>query len=188
MKRVRHYGNLPVKRYGYRGLMMRYVALFLGFLFLTAEGPSPWSINELVGKKAPEFALKDMNDKTVSLSSLKGNVVLVSFWATWCPPCREEMASLNRLYRYSRNKGLVIVAVSTDRSPSPVKDFLGKSPVDFPVVMDSGSKVARQYKVFSLPTSFLVNRNGVIVQRYLGEEEWDSAKIRDKITTVLESQ
>ncbi len=179
---------MNVKRCNYRGYIVRYLLLFFAFLFLTAEAPSPWSIGELVGKKAPEFVLKDMNDKPVSLSSLKGSVVLVSFWATWCPPCREEMASLNRLYRDNRNKGLVIVAVSTDRSASPVKEFLGKSPVEFSVLMDSGSKVARQYKVFSLPTSFLVDRNGVIVQKYLGEEEWDSAKIRDQINAVVESQ
>lgn len=167
---------------------MRYFLIALSFLFLTAEAPSPWSIDELVGKKAPEFTLKDMNDKAVSLSPLKGNVVLISFWATWCPPCRDEMPSLNRLYREFRNRGLAIVAVSTDRSASPVKDFLGKTPVDFPVLMDSDSKVARQFKVFSLPTTFLLDRNGVIVQKYLGEEEWDSAKIRDKITTLLGSQ
>ena len=167
---------------------MRYFLIALSFLFLTAEAPSPWSIDELVGKKAPEFTLKDMNDKAVSLSSLKGNVVLISFWATWCPPCRDEMPSLNRLYREFRNRGLAIVAVSTDRSASLVKDFLGKTPVDFPVLMDSGSKVARQFKVFSLPTTFLLDRNGAIVQKYLGEEEWDSAKIRDKITTLLGSQ
>jgi peroxiredoxin len=162
--------------------------LFLAFLFLTAEVPSPWGIDELVGKKAPEFSLKDMNEKTVSLSSFKGNVVIVGFWATWCPPCRGEMPSLNKLYRELRNRGLVILAVSTDRSVSSVKDFLGKTPVDFPVLMDSDSKVSRQFKVFSLPTTFLLDKNGAIVQRYLGEEEWDSPKIREKITTLLNSQ
>jgi len=167
---------------------MRYFLIALSFLFLTAEAPSPWSIDELVGKKAPDFTLKDMNDKPVSLSSLRGNVVLISFWATWCPPCRDEMPSLNRLYRDNRNKGLVVVAVSTDRGPSPVKDFLGKTPVDFPVLLDSGSRVAKQFKVFSLPTTFLLNRNGAIVKKYLGEEEWDSAKIRNEIDAVLGGQ
>lgn len=164
---------------------MRYLLLCFAFLFLTAEAPSPWSIDELVGKKAPEVTLKDMNEKTVSLSSLKGNAVLINFWATWCPPCRDEMPSLNRLYREYRNKGLIVVAVSTDRSASPVKDFLGKNPVDFPVLMDSNSKAAKQFKVFSLPTTLLLDKKGAIVQKYLGEEEWDSANIRDKINAVL---
>ncbi len=167
---------------------MRYLLIALSFLFLTAEAPSPWGIDELVGKKAPDFTLKNLNDKPVSLSSLKGNAVLISFWATWCPPCRDEMPSLNRLYRDKRDKGLVVVAISTDRGVSPVKDFLRKTPVDFPVLMDSGNRVTRQFKVFSLPTTFLLDRNGAIVEKYLGEEEWDSAKIRDKIDAVLRIQ
>ena len=164
---------------------MRYLLIILTFIFLTAGTPSPWGIDELVGKKAPEFTLADVNEKPLSLSSLKGNVVLVTFWATWCPPCRSEMPSLNRLYKEYGNKGLVVVAVSTDRTLSPVKDFLTKHPVDFPVVMDSGSKVSRQFKVFSLPTTFLLDKNGAILQRYLGEEEWDSAVIRNQVRTAL---
>jgi len=167
---------------------MKYFLLCFAFLFLTAEAPSPWSIDELVGKKAPDFTLKDMNDKPVSLSSLKGNVVVVSFWATWCPPCRDEMPSLNRLYRDSRDRGLAVVAVSTDRGASPVKDFLGRNPVNFPVLLDSGNKVARQFRVFSLPTTFLLDRNRAIIQRYIGEEDWDSPAIRKKITSLLNAR
>jgi peroxiredoxin len=159
--------------------------LLLTFLFLTAEAPSPWGIDELVGKKAPDFVLKDMNERPVSLSSLKGSVVLINFWATWCPPCRGEMPSLNKLYKEYGNKGLVVVAVSTDRSASSVRDFLGKHPVDFSVLMDSDSKVSRQFKVFSLPTTFLLDKNGTVLQRYLGEEEWDSDAIRSQIKTAL---
>jgi peroxiredoxin len=167
---------------------MRYLLIALSFLLLTAEAPSPWSIDELPGKKAPEFTLKDVNGKSLSLSSLKGNVVLVSFWATWCPPCRDEMPSLNRLYRSTRDKGFVVVAVSTDRGASTVKDFLGKVLVDFPVLLDSGSKVAKEFKVFSLPTTFLLNRDGIIVQKFLGEEEWDSPKMRGKINALLNTR
>jgi peroxiredoxin len=167
---------------------MRYLLIFFSFIFLTAGAPSPWGIDELVGKKAPEFTLKDMNEKTFSLSSIKGNVVLINFWATWCPPCRGEMPSLNKLYREFRDKGLIVVAVSTDRSATPVKDFLDKKPVDFPVLMDSDNKVSRQFKVFSLPTTFLLDRNGTIIHRYLGEEEWDSDAIRGRIGTALGSR
>jgi peroxiredoxin len=164
---------------------MRFILILLTFLFLTAEAPSPWGIDELIGKKAPDFALKDLNDKTVSLSSLKGNVVLINFWATWCPPCRAEMSSFNNLYKDYKNNGLSVIAVSTDRSISSVKDFLSKKPVEFPVLMDSDSKVSRRFKVFSLPTSFLLDKNGVIVQKFLGEEEWDSPEIKNKIKDML---
>ncbi len=164
---------------------MRYLLVVLAFLFLTAEAPSPWGIDELVGKRAPDFVLMDMNEKPVSLSSLRGNVVLITFWATWCPPCRSEMPSLNRLYKEYANKGLSVLAVSTDRSASYVRDFLGKHPVDFPVLMDSDSKVSKQFRVFSMPTSFLLDKNGTILQRFLGEEEWDSAPIKGRVRAVL---
>jgi peroxiredoxin len=159
--------------------------MLLTFLFLTAEAPSPWAIDELMGKKAPEFTLKDLNDKTISLSSLKGSVVLLNFWATWCPPCRAEMASLNNLYKEYKSNGLSVIAVSSDRSVSSVKDFLSKKQVELLVLMDSDSKVSRRFKVFSLPTSFLLDKNGVIVQKFLGEEEWDSPAMKKKIRELL---
>jgi peroxiredoxin len=160
---------------------MRLILILLAFLFLTAEAPSPWGIEELVNKQAPEFMLKDINGRDVALSSFKGKAVLINFWATWCPPCRAEMPALNKLYREYRDKGLTVIAVSTDRSMASVKNFLSKSPVDFPILMDPDGKVSRQFRVFSLPTSFLLDKNGIILQRYLGEEEWDSPGIRNKI-------
>jgi len=164
-----------------------HLLFLLAFLCLTAETPSPWAIDELVGKKAPEFILKDINGRPFSLSSLKGKAVLVNFWATWCPPCRSEMPSLNKLYKEYGSGELVVLAVSTDRTSSGVKDFLSKHPVDFAVLMDSDSKVSRQFKVFSLPTTFLLDKSGVVRQRFLGEEEWDSPAMREKITTLLNS-
>ncbi len=164
---------------------MRYLLIFLTFLFLTAEAPSPGKIDQLAGAKAPEFTLRDVNDKPVSLSSLNGSALLITFWATWCPPCRSEMPSLNRLYKEYAARGLVVVAVATDRSVSSVKDFLSKHPVDFPVLIDSDSKVSRQFKVFSLPTTFLLDRNRAILQRFMGEEEWDSDPVRNQIKTAL---
>jgi len=165
--------------------IIRFILIILAFTFLTAETPSPWGIDELIGKRAPEFTLKDLNDKMIALSSLQGNVVLINFWATWCPPCRAEMSSLNNLYKEYKNNGLTVIAVSTDRSASSVKDFLSKKPVELPVLLDSESKVSRRFKVFSLPTSFLLDKKGVIVQKFLGEEEWDSPEMKKKIRELL---
>ena len=167
---------------------VRIILILLTFLFLTAEAPSPWGIDELMGKRAPDFTLKDLNDRTVSLSSLKGNVVLINFWATWCPPCRDEMPSLNRLFKSLRNDGLAILAVSTDKRLSDVKGYVSGHPVDFHVLTDTELKTSRQYKVFSMPTSFLLDRKGVIVKRYLGEETWDSPEIMKEIRKALSSQ
>lgn len=164
---------------------MRYILLSLVSLFLIAAAPSPWDADQLIGKKAPDFVLKDISGQTSSLSAYKSKVVLVCFWATWCPPCRSEMPALNKLYKDYRDKGLVVIGVSTDRKVEYVKDFLGKKPVDFPVLMDSDSKVSKQFGVFSMPTSFLLDKNGIIIKRFLGEEDWNSPEIRNMIKAAL---
>jgi len=95
------------------------------------------------------------------------------------------MSSLNKLYKEYRGNGLVIVAVATDRSTTAVRDFLSVHPVDFHVLMDPDNKVSKQFKVFSLPTAFLLDNTGKVLQRYLGEEEWDSAPVLGNIKAAL---
>ena len=152
---------------------------------LFATTPSPWDIEGLIGKKAPDFTLKDIYDRSFNLSSLRGKVVIINFWATWCPPCRAEMPSLNNLYKEFRNKGLEVIAISTDRSVQPVKDYLSKNHLDITVLIDTENRVSRQFKVFSIPTTFLIDRNGIIIERYLGEENWTSPEIKKKIKDTL---
>jgi peroxiredoxin len=171
--------------------------LFIGSLFLLiAMGPnpptggsrdtaSPVDAEKSVNSKALDFSLKDAYGKPLSLSSLKGKVVLVNFWATWCPPCKAEMPSMNRLYNEIRSRGFEIVAISTDNSISPVKDFLAKNRIDFPVLFDETKSVTRQYHVFSMPTTFLIDRGGMIVEKFYGEEDWTDPVIRKKIERLL---
>ena len=137
--------------------------------------------------KAPDFTLKDIHGKTLALSSLKGKVVLINFWATWCPPCKAEMPSMNKLYNEMRAQGLEVIAVSTDNSLSTVKDFLAKNHLDFPVLFDDDKAVTRQYHVFSMPTTFLIDRNGIIAEKFYGEEDWTDPVVRKKIEKLLPS-
>jgi len=145
----------------------------------------PPDVDKSANTKAPDFTLKDVNGKTINLSSLKGKVILLNFWATWCPPCKAEMPSMNRLYNEIKAKGFEVVAVSTDNSLSPVKEFLAKSRVDFTVLFDEKKAVSRQYKVFSMPTTFLIDRNGFIVEKYYGEYEWTEPDVRKQIEKLL---
>ncbi len=155
-------------------------------LYCSAAGaPTPWEIDDVVGKRAPDFTLKDIDGRDVSLSSLRGRVVLINFWATWCPPCRSEMPSLNSLYKEYRGKGLVVLAISTDRRMSDVKDYVSKNIFEFQILLDPDMRVSRRYKVFSIPTTFLIERNGVIIKRFLGEEDWGSPEIRNEIKKAL---
>lgn len=166
-------------------IMLQISSLLFLPAFLSASPPSPWDIEGLIGEKASDFNLKDVKGGVFNLSSLRGRVVILNFWATWCPPCRAEMPSLNNLYREFRNIGLEVVAVSTDRSVSPVREYLSKNPLDIKVLIDSDNRVSRQYKVFSIPTSFIIDRNGIIIERYLGEEDWTSSEIKKKVLDIL---
>ncbi len=146
---------------------------------------SPVETDKQANIKAPEFTLRDVNGKAVSLSSLKGKVILLNFWATWCPPCKAEMPSMNKLYNEMRAKGLEIVAVSSDNALAPIKEFLAKSRVDFIVLFDENKAVSKAFKVFSMPTTFLIDRNGFIVEKYYGEYDWTDAEVRKQIEKYL---
>jgi len=165
----------------------------LTLFLLLAMGPhnstggtvSPIEADKQNNAKAPDFTLRDVSGKTVSLSSLKGKVILLNFWATWCPPCKAEMPSMNKLYKSLRQRGLEVIAVSTDTSLVSVKDYLNSSRFDFTIVHDEQRTIAKQYKVFSMPTTFLIDRNGFIVEKYYGEYDWTDAEVRKQIEKLL---
>ncbi len=167
------------------------ICLIAAFILLTAMGSySPADSDRKAPgidkrEKAADFSLKDLGGRTVSLSSMRGRVVLLNFWATWCPPCVAEMPSLNRLYGQMRAKGLEVIAVSVDRSADDVREFIGKKGFNFTVLMDEGSSVARRYRVFSTPTTFLIDKNGNVVERFFGDYDWQDKEIMMKIEKLL---
>lgn len=151
-----------------------------------AEPPSPFAVEKIVGQPAPDFTAKDINGSPVSLSSFKGRVVLLKFWATWCPPCRTEIPSTNKLAGRLAGRGLVILAVSTDTSVSAAKDFLRKNPVTYTVLFDENQKITKTvYKAFMVPTTFLIDRKGVVVRKYFGEHDWTEPEILKEIESYL---
>jgi len=151
--------------------------------FAYAEQITPYAIDKLSGKKALDFTLKDLAGKDVPLSSFKGKPVLLNFWATWCPYCREERPALIALHKEYKNKGLIIVSVATDKSVNKVINYLKKTPMDFVILMDDG-KTAENYGVYALPTSFLIGRDGTIRQKFMGGRDWlgkDSRRMIDEL-------
>ncbi|NOX19787.1 MAG: TlpA family protein disulfide reductase [Nitrospirae bacterium] len=149
--------------------------------FSSVAQSSPWDIDALVGTFAPDFTLQDLKGNKVSLIDFRGKVVLLNFWATWCPPCREEIPSLNKLMSQYQDKGLVIIGVSSDSSYKRLKAFARKYKINFIVLHDATITVTRKYKVFSLPTTFLINKRGRIVQKFIGAYDWTSAEVIDLI-------
>lgn len=165
-------------------------SLIVAFILLTAMGAySPADSGRRTPadkrEKAADFSLKDISGRTVSLSAMRGKVVILNFWATWCPPCVAEMPSLNKLYGHMKSRGLEVVAVSIDRSADDVKEFIGKKGFTFTVLVDDGRSIARRYKVFSTPTTFLIDKNGNIVERFFGDYDWQDGEIRAKIEKLL---
>jgi peroxiredoxin len=124
-------------------------------------------------KLAEDFALGTPDGKTFKLSEHRGKVVFVNFWATWCPPCREEMPAMEKLWRRYQDKGLVVVAVSVDRDPLVVRPFVKEKRFTFPVVLDPKMETAHAYGVRALPASFFVDRKGYMSLLALGPRAWD---------------
>lgn len=129
--------------------------------------PTPFS--------APEFALDDIDGKTWSLSALRGKVVVINFWATWCPPCREEMPAMQRAWEQLRERDVVMLAIDVGEDEDTVFLFTGQLPVEleFPLLLDSDGTVVEQWPVKGLPTTFVVDREGRVVYTAVGGRRWD---------------
>jgi cytochrome c biogenesis protein CcmG/thiol:disulfide interchange protein DsbE len=137
------------------------------------------------GAKMPEIGLKDLSGNTVDHNSLTGKVVIVDFWATWCAPCREELPELEKLYKKYAPKGLVIVGVSVDKEPDNIKAFLQKLAVTFPVVHDAGHSVTGKYGPPRMPSSYVVDRKGIVRFVHGGYRAGDVADFDKQIQQLL---
>lgn len=135
---------------------------------------------------APDFTLTDMAGNKVSLAQFKGKVVILNFWATWCPPCREEMPSMEQLYRDYSAKGLVMLAINVDKKHEMLAKFLKKTPYSFDILLDPQGTVTTQYGVARFPESFVIDRNGIIVEKIIGGRDWLSGPLFEKIKFLLE--
>ncbi len=158
---------------------------FVGTSQVWAIPPIPWEADELIGNEAPDFRLPDLEGAEVSLKQFRGKVILLNFWATWCPPCKAEIPSMSDLNRKFQDKGLVILAVSSDRSKKQVRRFLKKTPVNFTILHDPKNKISNMYKVFALPTSLIIDRDGIIIKKVLGAYDWNSTKSFDIFRPLL---
>jgi len=123
------------------------------------------------GDAAPAYAAVSLSGDTVSLAHLRGHAVLLNVWATWCPPCRDEMPGFEQLSQTFRDSGLVVVGVSVDRggSDSDVREFLTAHGVRFTIVRDPEERIARTFRTVGVPETFLVDRSGRIARRWIGQ-------------------
>lgn len=158
-------------------------AAVLGLVWMQSSKYEPLA----VGKQAPDFALVDLNDKSVKLSDLRGKVVFLNFWATWCKPCKEEMPSMQVLYKSFEKDGLVVLAVSIDRvtTTKDIPPFLKSMNLTFPVLVDSWGRTDMPYKRTGVPETFIIDREGVIREIVIGPRDWTRLDSLTVLTGLL---
>jgi len=134
-----------------------------------------------------DFTLQFLNDGSAALSSYKGKVVILNFWATWCPPCRAEMPSMEKLYNQFKTQGLEILAVNISENNNTVKQFIQNNNYTFPIMMDSNGRVSGIYGIKAIPTSFIIDREGKIIGRVSGSIHWDTPQVISAFDALLKS-
>jgi peroxiredoxin len=148
-----------------------------------------------VGTQAPDFQARDLAGNPVSLAELRGQVVLLNIWATWCEPCRDEMPSMQRLYDTLSPEGLKMVAVSIDAAPGAadaggrpggnIEAFAREFGLRFPIWHDASGAIQQSYRTTGVPESFVIDRSGTIIKKVIGATEWDSPASVDLFRRLL---
>ncbi len=135
---------------------------------------------------APDFGLPSLAGPMIRLSDHQGKVILLNFWATWCPPCRAEMPSMEKLYQAYRDHGLVILAISSDVGGKPVVEpYVQERGLTFPILLDPEAEVFAQYGVRGLPTSYLLDRRGRVFSADVGARDWSGKVAREVVERLL---
>ncbi len=161
-------------------------SILTALLFILALPVFSWA--GLMNQSAPGFTLNDINGRSVSLSDFKGKVVFIDFWASWCPPCKVEFPELMKLMQRYSGADVALLAVNVDQKRSYTDDFLKKFPgipLNFHLLLDSEAKVIKTYNASAMPTSFVLDKNGVIRYIHFGYRETDQKKWIEEIDSLL---
>ncbi len=175
-----------------RALVWAALALGVGILLLFALPSYRQGEASIAGKTADDFALT-IDGKPQRLSDYRGKVVVLNFWASWCPPCVEEAPALNRLQRHIEPLGGTILGVSIDEDPAAYQKFLKDFGIVFPTwrdphVQDNKSKIALGYGTSLIPETYVIDRHGKIARKLVGAQQWDSPEMLAYFDAILKDQ
>ena len=167
---------------------------YFKIIIFLAVFPSGTSIQSAIAKEllhevkerpiAADFSLQDIDDNTHSLAAYKGKVVIVNFWATWCPPCRFELPAMEKAYQKLKENDVVMLGINVGEDADTIFSFTADYPVSFPLLLDRDSRVTQAYPVVGLPTTFVINPDGKIIYRAVGTREWDEQALIKKVLAL----
>ena len=156
---------------------------FITILLVSLSGCYSGARPPRIGTQAPDFTAQD-SDRKVILSDLRGKVVVLNFWATWCPPCVEEMPSLIQMSQKLNDKGVLVLGVSIDVDADAYHKFLTEHKVTFLTVRDADHKVPDLYGTFKWPESYVIGRDGIVRRKFIGPVDWTSPEVVDFLTKL----
>ena len=133
---------------------------------------------------APDFTLEDTEGEIHRLSEYRGKVVILNFWATWCPPCRDEMPSMQRAWEGLRERGIEMLAINVGEDEDIIFTFTADYPADYPLLLDREGTVIKEWPVLGLPTTFVIDREGRIAYRAVGGRDWEDPLVVEPLMTL----
>lgn len=162
---------------------IKLIALVTGFTSLVFFNPAN---ADLTGQPAPQCQLPAMQgNPPISWQELEGKVVYLDFWASWCVPCRQSFPFMSQMQRELKDQGLEVIAVNLDENLQDAEDFLARNPAQFSVVVDVNQQCAQQYAVKAMPSSYLIDRNGIVRKVHLGFRSGEALEFRKAVEQVL---
>lgn len=164
-------------------LQIAAAVLLAGLAFVVAR--SQVEPNVLTGDRAPGFRLTSESGRTFAPDDFGGKVLILNFWATWCPPCVDEMPSLNELARQLGPQGVVVLGVNVDRNEAAYRRFLKQAGIGFETVRDPEARVSADYGTFKYPETYVIDAQGRVRQKYIGGRDWTDAGILRDIRALL---
>lgn len=164
-------------------LTVAFSVLFAAFLFTIHDLLEQRVI--AAGDSAPGFSITTEAGKKITHKDFNGKLLMVNFWATWCPPCIEEMPSLNQFAREMSGSGLTVLGISVDRNEKAYKTFLEQNKLSFSVARDPEETISSRYGTFKWPETYVIDRNGKVLQKYIGPRDWTDPAISNSIKAIL---
>ena len=163
----------------YNRIALPFMLLLALALIACQQSPDSIGPKAEIGQPAPDFVLQDTTGKSWNLSELKDKVVFVNFWATWCPPCREEMPSMEQLHKNLASEGFQMLAILYEDDPGEAAALVNGYGYTFPVLIDPDGKTVKAYGLTGIPETFIVNTEGILVEKFIGPRNWNTKNARE---------